>query len=78
MPIGTVRFFNGPKGFGFIAPDSGGKEDFVRLSAVEQAGLTTLRQKQRIRYDVQTDSSGKDSAVNLRPLAARPGKAAKA
>jgi len=68
MPTGTVKFFNGAKGFGFIAPDGGGKEDFVHMSAVEKAGMTTLRQKQRIRYDRQTDEGGKDAAVNLRPL----------
>jgi CspA family cold shock protein len=68
MPTGTVKFFNGVKGFGFIAPDGGGKEAFVHVSAVERAGLTTLSQKQRIRYDVQADQSGKDAAVNLQAV----------
>ncbi len=65
MPIGTVKFFNGIKGFGFIAPDSGGKDDFVHISAVERAGMSTLSQNQRLRYDIETDKRGKDAAVNL-------------
>lgn len=74
MPIGTVKFFNGTKRLGFIAPDGGGKDIFVHLGAVEAAGLTTLRLKQRIRYDIQQDASGKDAAVNLRPIDARAAK----
>jgi CspA family cold shock protein len=66
MPTGTVKYFNGVKGFGFITPDSGGKDDFVHLAAVEQAGLSTLKQRQRLRYDLAVDERGKDAAVNLR------------
>jgi CspA family cold shock protein len=71
MPTGTVKFFNGKDGFGFIAPDGGGKADFIDLAAVVQAGLTTLNLKQRIRYDVQTDKRGKRAAVNLKPVGKR-------
>lgn len=66
MPTGTVKYFNGIKGFGFITPDNGGKDDFVHVSAVEKAGLRTLRQRQRILYDIAADERGKDMAVNLR------------
>ena len=65
MPIGTVKFFNADKGYGFIAPDDGGKDSFVHISAVERAGLGTLEQNQRVRYEVETDRRGKDAAVNL-------------
>jgi CspA family cold shock protein len=68
MPTGTVTFFNGIKGFGFIAPDGGGKAEHVHVSAVTQAGMKTLNQKQRIRYDVQSGADGKNTAVNLRSL----------
>lgn len=71
MPTGTVKFFNGIKGFGFITPDTGGKDDFVHVAAVEKAGLSTLRQRQRIRYDIAADAQGKDTAVNLRIANAR-------
>ena len=65
MPIGTVKFFNIDKGYGFIAPESGGNDSFVHISAVERAGLATLQQNQRISYEVETDNRGKQSAVNL-------------
>ncbi len=65
MPIGTVKFFNTDKGFGFIAPDGGGADSFVHISAVEQAGLSTLQKDQRISYEIKTDNRGKSSAVNL-------------
>jgi CspA family cold shock protein len=61
-----VKFFNGVKGFGFITPDRGGKDDFVHVAAVEKAGMNTLKQRQRIEYDLAADANGKDSAVNLR------------
>jgi CspA family cold shock protein len=66
MPVGTVKFFNGVKGFGFITPDGGGKDDFVHVAAVAKAGWATLNQRQRIEYDLVPDDRGKDSAVNLR------------
>jgi CspA family cold shock protein len=66
MPIGTVKFFNEAKGFGFIQPDGGESDAFVHISAVERAGLQTLRQDQRISYDMEQDRRGKMSAVNLK------------
>jgi len=65
MPVGTVKFFNSDKGYGFIAPDGGGNDSFVHISAVERAGLGTLAKDQRLRYEVETDQRGKASAVNL-------------
>lgn len=66
MPIGTVKFFNDAKGFGFIQPDGGGNDAFVHISAVERAGMRSLQQDQRIAYDLEDDRRGKTSAVNLR------------
>ncbi|HKX79466.1 MAG TPA: cold-shock protein [Novosphingobium sp.] len=65
MPIGTVKFFNTDKGYGFIAPDGGGDDSFVHISAVQAAGLSTLNKDQRVSYEVETDRRGKASAVNL-------------
>jgi CspA family cold shock protein len=65
MPVGTVKFFNNDKGFGFIAPDDGGKDSFVHISAVERAGMSTLEQNQRLSYEVEADQRGRESAVNL-------------
>ena len=65
MPIGTVKFFNSDKGYGFIAPEGGGNDSFVHISAVERAGMATLNKDQRVSYDVETDQRGKSSAVNL-------------
>ncbi|MBN2972569.1 cold-shock protein [Roseomonas aeriglobus] len=62
---GTVKFFNDTKGYGFIAPESGGGDAFVHISAVERAGLATLKQDQRVSYELETDKRGKTSAVNL-------------
>ncbi len=62
---GTVKFFNADKGYGFIAPETGGQDAFVHISAVERAGLTTLRQDQRVSYELETGLNGKVSAVNL-------------
>ena len=66
MITGTVKFFNESKGYGFIAPDGGGNDAFVHISAVERAGMRSLRQDQRISYDLQQDQRGKMSAVNLK------------
>jgi len=66
MPIGTVKFFNDAKGYGFIQPDTGDGDAFVHISAVERAGLQTLRQDQRLSYDMEQDRRGKMSAVNLK------------
>ena len=65
MPIGTVKFFNESKGYGFIQPDNGDTDAFVHITAVERAGLQTLRQDQRISYELEQDRRGKTSAVNL-------------
>jgi CspA family cold shock protein len=67
MPIGTVKFFNTDKGYGFIAPEDGGKDSFVHISAVQAAGMQTLERDQRVSYEVQTGANGKESAVNLSP-----------
>jgi CspA family cold shock protein len=65
---GTVKFFNVNKGFGFIQPDQGGKDAFVHISAVERAGLSTLREGQKVSYDLETGRDGKVSATNLQAL----------
>jgi CspA family cold shock protein len=65
MPIGTVKFFNDSKGYGFIAPEGGGNDAFVHISAVERAGMRTLSQDQRVSYDIEQDQRGKMKAVNL-------------
>ena len=65
MPIGKVKFFNAQKGFGFIAPEDGGNDAFVHISAVERAGMSGLNQDQRVSYELETDQRGKTSAVNL-------------
>ena len=66
MTTGTVKFFNEQKGYGFIAPDGGGNDAFVHMTAVERAGMRTLRENQRVSYDLQQDNRGKMSAVNLK------------
>jgi cold shock protein len=67
MTSGVVKWFNAQKGFGFIEPDNGGSDVFVHISAVEQAGMTTLSEGQKIAFDVVADSRrGKSSAQNLR------------
>jgi len=65
MPIGTVKFFNEDKGYGFIAPEDGGNDAFVHISAVQAAGLGTLDRDQRVSYELEQDRRGKMSAVNL-------------
>jgi CspA family cold shock protein len=62
---GTVKFFNADKGYGFITPDTGGQDAFVHISAVERAGFSTLRENQRVSYELEAGKSGKSSAVNL-------------
>ena len=62
---GTVKFFNADKGYGFIAPEGGGNDAFVHISAVEAAGMRTLDKEQRVSYELEQDRRGKMSAVNL-------------
>jgi cold shock protein len=65
MASGTVKWFNSTKGFGFIQPDSGGKDVFVHISVVERAGLIDLNEGQKVSYEVQSER-GRDAAVNLK------------
>ena len=65
MAIGTVKFFNADKGYGFIAPEGGGGDAFVPISAVEAAGMATLDRDQRVSYELEEDRRGKMSAVKL-------------
>ncbi|MCV0397354.1 MAG: cold-shock protein [Rhizobiaceae bacterium] len=66
MTTGTVKFFNSTKGFGFIAPDNGGADVFVHISAVERAGMQTIAEGQKLNFDVVKDNrSGKSAAENL-------------
>jgi CspA family cold shock protein len=66
MATGTVKFFNADRGFGFIAPSSGGPDIFVHISAVERSGMSTIREGQKLSYEVETDRrSGKAAAANL-------------
>ena len=69
MSTGTVKWYNEPKGYGFIQPDEGGKDVFVHATALERAGMRGLREGQKIGYELQTDQrSGKTSATNLRAV----------
>ncbi len=65
MANGTVKWFNTSKGFGFIEPESGGKDIFVHISAVERAGLTGLADAQKVTFDVESGRDGRESASNL-------------
>jgi CspA family cold shock protein len=67
MPIGTVKFFNTTKGFGFISPEGGGKDVFVHATAVEAAGMRSLQEGQRVSFDVQPDARGA-KATNLKAV----------
>jgi cold shock protein len=66
MAVGTVKWFNAVKGYGFIQPDDGSKDVFVHMSAVERSGIGNLREGQKITYDVERGQQGKTSAVNLK------------
>jgi len=66
MPIGTVKWFNMQKGFGFIQPEGGGKDVFVHVTAVQAAGLRGLADGQRVSYELEQDRRGKTSAVDLK------------
>jgi CspA family cold shock protein len=66
MAVGTVKWFNAQKGYGFIQPDDGAKDVFVHISAVERANLGSLNEGQRLSYDIERGQQGKSSAVNLK------------
>ena len=69
MPIGTVKWFNATKGFGFIQPDDGGKDAFVHISAVERSGIGSLHEGQKVGFDLVADRrTGKLAAENLKAL----------
>jgi len=65
MATGTVKWFNATKGFGFIAPDTGGKDVFLHISALERAGLTTVNDDQKVTYDIEAGRDGRESATNI-------------
>jgi len=68
MATGTVKWFNAQKGFGFIAPDDGGKDVFVHISAVQRAGLSNPTEGQKLSYELEEDRSGRTSATDLKAL----------
>jgi CspA family cold shock protein len=68
MAIGTVKWFNVQKGFGFIAPESGGKDVFLHISAVERAGIGNPQEGQRLSFDLESDRQGRASATNIRAV----------
>ncbi len=65
MPNGTVKWFNPTKGYGFIAPDTGGKDVFVHISAVQKAGMRTLNEGQKLSFEVEQQQNGRSAAVDL-------------
>ncbi len=66
MTIGTVKFFNSDRGYGFIAPEDGTKDAFVHISALERAGISSLSEGQKVEYELQRGQNGKSSAENLK------------
>ncbi|MCB1364540.1 MAG: cold-shock protein [Rhodobacteraceae bacterium] len=68
MPTGTVKWFNTTKGYGFIAPDEGGNDVFVHISAVERSGLTGLADNQKVAFELQDGRDGRKMASDLKPL----------
>lgn len=68
MTVGTVKFFNYDRGYGFISNEAGGADAFVHISAVEAAGLPGLNKDQRVSYEIEADRAGKASAVNLKAV----------
>ena len=69
MPQGTVKWFNPTKGYGFIAPDTGGKDVFVHISAVQKAGMRSLSEGQKIGFEIEQQQNGRAAAVNLAKVA---------
>jgi CspA family cold shock protein len=68
MAMGTVKWFNSQKGYGFIQPDDGSKDVFVHVSAVERAGMGSLREGQKLSFDLERSQQGRTSAVNLKQV----------
>jgi CspA family cold shock protein len=68
MSSGTVKWFNNQKGYGFIQPEEGGADVFVHISAVQKAGLQTLKEGQKISFETERGRNGKIAAINLRPM----------
>jgi cold shock protein len=69
MPVGTVKWFNGTKGFGFIQPDGGAADVFVHISAVERSGLGSLNEGQKVSFDTEVNpKNGKSAAINLKAV----------
>ncbi len=68
MSVGTVKWFNSTKGYGFIAPDDGSKDVFVHISAVERSGLGQLNEGQKVSFELERGQQGKTSAVNLQAV----------
>ncbi len=68
MPLGTVKWFNAQKGYGFIQPEDGSKDVFVHISAVERAGIGNLRDGQKLSFEIERGQQGKTSAVNLKEV----------
>ena len=66
MTIGTVKFFNHDRGYGFIAPEDGSKDAFVHISAMERAGISSLSERQKVEYELQPGRDGKSAAQNLK------------
>ena len=65
MANGTVKWFNTNKGYGFIAPDTGGKDVFLHISALEKSGLTTLNDDQKVTFDIEAGRNGRENAINI-------------
>jgi cold shock protein len=68
MPVGTVKWFNAQKGFGFIQPEAGGADVFVHISAVERAGMSNLNEGQKVSFELEKGKQGKFAAVNLQAV----------
>ena len=66
MPVGTIKWFDAVKGFGFIAPEDGGQDAFVHISALERAGLSSLNEGQKVTFELQSGRNGKAAAENIR------------
>ncbi len=68
MAVGVVKWFNTTKGYGFIAPETGDKDVFIHISAVQRAGLRGLNEGQKIEFEIEQQQNGRSAAVNLTPI----------